>query len=109
MKAMLIGRNEDDHPAPALVLDMTEEQISAHQAACAAIRRELPKSTIWGRLVGLGLAQTAMTALLSDAVAYDRWFSPDWPNVYADDQGLLDFLRGPLALTEEQVAAVIAA
>lgn len=49
----------------------------------------------------------AKTLLDQDAVAWARWFTPDWPNVFADDEGLLDFLAA-IGLTAEQIAAVTA-
>lgn len=69
----------------------------------------IPKSVVWARIVALGKAAEAKAALDADAVAWGRWFSPDWPNVFADDQGLLDFLgKDALGLTAEQIAAVTA-
>lgn len=82
---------------------LTAEEVEEIEAA--APRRELPKSTVWARLVDLGKAAEAKNLLDQDAVAWGRWFAPDWPNVFADDQGLLDFLDA-LGLTAEQIAAV---
>lgn len=87
---------------------LTEEELAALPAPIV-VRIQLPKSTVTARLIAMGKAAAVKAALDAAPALYFQWFSPDWPNVYADDQGLLDFLRGPLALTEEQVAAVIAA
>ena len=52
-------------------------------------RRLLPKSTVTARLIAADLQGVAHTALMSDPVAFARWYSPDWPNVYADDEALV--------------------
>lgn len=72
-----------------------------------ADRRLLPKSTVTARLIDLGMAGEVKTALDADAVSWARWISPDWPNVYADDDGLLAFLA-VLGLTKAQIALVTA-
>lgn len=84
--------------------ELTAEEVAARPPEP---RRQLPKSLVWSRLVDLGKASAAKALLDQDAVAWGRWFAPDWPNVFADDQGLLDFLAG-LGLTEEQITAVTA-
>lgn len=95
----------DGDNAP-VVRELSAEEIAARPPEP---RRQLPKSLVWSRLVGLGKAAEAKALLDQDAVAWGRWFSPDWPSVFADDQGLLDFLgEGGLGLTAEQIAAVTA-
>lgn len=87
--------------------ELTVDEVATLQAGAA--RRQLPKSLVWARIVDLGKAAAAKALLDQDAVAWGRWFAPDWPNVFADDQGLLDFLgAGALGLTEEQISAVTA-
>jgi hypothetical protein len=88
------------------LVEMTTEEEAAFEAS-RATRRTIPKSTVWARLVALGKADEAKTALDANAVAWGRWFSPDWPNVFADDDGLLAFLDA-LDLSEEQIATVTA-
>ncbi|MDR7232837.1 hypothetical protein J2X45_003947 [Caulobacter sp. BE264] len=91
----------------ATVRTLTAEEIAAIEAANAAIRRTLPKSTVTGRLIEMGKAAEVKAALDADPVAWARWFTPDWPNVFADDEGLLAFLDA-LGLTSEQIATVTA-
>ena len=64
----------------------------AAQILGVADRRLIPKSTITARLIEAGKMGAAMTALMSDPASFGRWFTPDWPNVYADDDGLIAFL-----------------
>lgn len=72
-------------------------------------RRLIPKSTVTARLIALGKAAQAKAALDAAPELYFRWVSPDWPEVYADDEGLL-YVLGPdvLDLTPEQIATVTA-
>ena len=70
-------------------------------------RRTIPKSTITARLRAMGKFAAAWAGLMADPDKYDQWYTPDWPNVFADDAGLLAFLE-VLALTPEQIAAVTA-
>lgn len=72
-----------------------------------ALRRLIPKSTITARLRAISKFTAAWSALIGDGDLFDKWFTPDWPNVYADDEGLLAFL-GALGLTEELIADVTA-
>lgn len=88
------------------LIDMSPEEIAEWEATPAP-RRLLRKSTVTARLIEAGLMATAHTVLLSDPIAYARWFTPDWPNVYADDEGLLAFLAG-VGCTAEQIDAVTA-
>lgn len=109
MLELIIGRGEDDHPADPQVVELSAEQIAALEAARAGIRQQLPKSTVTGRLIDLGMAGAVKAAMDANPVAWARWFTPDWPNVYVDDDGLLSFLRDALHLTEDQIATVTAA
>ena len=70
-------------------------------------RRLLPKSTVTGRLIAMGKAAQVKAGLDADPVAWARWFTPDWPNVYADDEGLVAFLEG-LGLTPAEIDTVTA-
>jgi hypothetical protein len=70
-------------------------------------RRLIPKSTVQERLISLGKADDADAALEANKVAKFRWFAPNHPNVFADDEALLVFLAG-LGLSESQVEAVTA-
>lgn len=100
----IISRGEDGETVVE-TRTLSAEEVAAIEAGRP--RREMPKSLVWSRLVDLGKAAEAKALLDQDAVAWGRWFAPDWPNVFADDQGLLDFLAG-LGLTEEQITAVTA-
>lgn len=70
-------------------------------------RRLLPKSTVTSRLIEMGKAAAVKAAMDANPVAWARWFTPDWPDVYADDDGLLAFLVA-IGLTEGQIATVTA-
>lgn len=83
---------------------LTPEEIASLPAEP---RRLLPKSAVTSRLIDLGKAAEVKAAMDADPVAWARWFTPDWPSVYADDEGLLCFLGG-LGLTEDQIASVVA-
>lgn len=72
-----------------------------------APRRLIPKSVVQERVNDVGKLEGAFAALQADALAYCRWFAPDWPNVYADDEGLLAMLDG-IGCTEEEIAAITA-
>lgn len=92
----------------AVERELTAEDLAALDALREPEpRRALPKSTITARLIDLGKASDVKAALDTDPVAWARWVAPDWPNVYADDEGLLAFLAA-LGLTEDQIAAVTA-
>lgn len=84
---------------------------AAHDAASAPSaeppRRLVKKSTVMSRLLAMGKATTVRAAFDANPEADFRWHTPDWPSVYADDDGLLVFLRG-IGLTEAQIEAVTA-
>lgn len=84
---------------------LTAEEAAALQGP--TVRRTLPKSTVTGRLIEMGKAAEVKAALDADPVAWARWFTPDWPEVFADDEGLMAFLSA-LGLTPEQIATVTA-
>jgi hypothetical protein len=73
------------------LVTLTTEEAEA-LAGLPQPRRLIPKSVIMGRLAEAGLMPAAMAGLLAAPVQFGRWFSPDWPNVYADDLGLIAFL-----------------
>lgn len=71
---------------------------------------EIPKSTVQERVNTLGLWSAVMNVLMPGGVPtiyYARWFAPDWPNVYADDAGLLQILQAAGA-TAAQIAQITA-
>jgi hypothetical protein len=86
------------------MVELTAEEIAA---LYPETRRLLPKSKVTARLIALGKAADVKAAFDADPEAFFRWVAPDWPNVYADDTGLLAFLAA-LGLTEEQIAGVVA-
>jgi len=55
-------------------------------------RRLIPKSVIQDRLITAGKIGAVLTALQSSPADYVKWFAPDWPNVYADDDRMLEVL-----------------
>lgn len=72
-----------------------------------ASRRLIPKSVIQERANAIGKLGDLMTALLANPLYFGRWFAPDWPEVYADDEGLLEMLAA-VGCTEAQIDAVTA-
>lgn len=73
-----------------------------------APRPLLRKSLVQERLHLIGKLGAALEALNSEPILYVRWFAPDWPNVYADDAGLLGVLSD-IGCTAEEIAAITAA
>lgn len=73
----------------------------------AAPRRLIAKSVVQERVDAVGKMDDALTALLSQPLQFARWFAPDWPNVYADDEGLL-MLLAAIGCTEGQIATITA-
>lgn len=76
-------------------------------AYAAAPRRLIAKSVVQERVNGLGKLGDAFAALNSQPLQFGRWFAPDWPQVYADDEGLLAMLTA-IGLTADQIATVTA-
>lgn len=103
MKEAIISRGHGGETVVEL-RTLSAEEIAALPAPP---RRQLPKSVVTARLIDMDKMGPAHAALMADPIAYARWFTPDWPEVYADDAGLLSFL-GAIGLTEEQISAVTA-
>lgn len=70
-------------------------------------RRLIPKSVVQERMNDIGKLGAAFAALNSSPIFFGRWFAPDWPNVYFDDEGLMQILSA-IGCTEAEVAAVTA-
>lgn len=89
--------------------DHTPEELEAIEAARLAnpVRRLIPKSTVTARLIGLGKAGDVKALFDANPEMHFKWFAPDWPNVYADDEGLLQALDA-IGCTEAEIAAVTA-
>lgn len=68
-------------------------------------RRLIPKSVVQERMNDIGKLGAAFAALNSNPIFFGRWFAPDWPNVYFDDEGLLSILTA-IGCTEAEVASV---
>lgn len=71
------------------------------------VRRLIPKSVVQERMNDIGKLGAAFAALNSNPIFFGRWFAPDWPNVYFDDEGLLSILAA-IGCTEAEVASVTA-
>lgn len=73
-------------------------------------RRTIPKSVVQARVNERGkwadVAALLFTAGLPN-IYYARWFAPDWPNVYFDDEGLL-LILGQAGCTAEDIAYITA-
>lgn len=70
-------------------------------------RPELPKSTVIARLDGIDKLNAVWTILNAMPVLFAKWFSPDWPNVYCDDPGMLQVFQAA-GLTADEIATVTA-
>lgn len=70
-------------------------------------RRLIPKSVVQERVHAIGKLGDAFAALQAQPILFGRWFAPDWPNVYADDDGLLTLLTG-IGCTPEEIETVTA-
>lgn len=70
-------------------------------------RRLIPKSVVQERAYAIGKLDDLMTALQANSLYFGRWFAPNWPEVYADDEGLLEMLSA-VGCTPEQIAEVTA-
>lgn len=73
-------------------------------------RRLIPKSVVQERVNAIGKWGAVIGALMPGGVPniyYGRWFTPDHPNVYFDDEGMLDMLRG-VGCTEAEIADITA-
>jgi hypothetical protein len=76
-------------------------------AQSAAPRRLIKKSVVQERVNAIGKLGDVFTALNANPINFARWFAPDWPEVYADDPGLLAVLAG-VECTSDQIATVTA-
>jgi hypothetical protein len=72
-----------------------------------APRRLLAKSTVQERVNAIGKLDEVMTVLNSQPIYFARWFAPDWPNVYFDDEGLLAILAA-VGCTEAEIETITA-
>jgi hypothetical protein len=98
--------------APSRIVSEAElgDVLASHGLTTGALpapRRELPKSTVQARLDAVGKLAACFAILQSDAALFGRWFAPDWPNVYVDDEGLLQVLEAA-GCTPAEIAAITA-
>jgi hypothetical protein len=70
-------------------------------------RVELPKSTVMARVFALGKSAQVKTLFDANFELQSQWYSPDWPNVFVDDAGLLAALTA-IGLTDEEKATILA-
>jgi hypothetical protein len=70
-------------------------------------RRLIRKSVVQERAHTLGKLASILTVLRSPGqeISYARWFAPDWPNVYADDAGMLVILAA-VGCKPEEIAEI---
>lgn len=71
------------------------------------VRRLIAKSVVQERMHAAGKLSAALAALQIQPIFFARWFAPDWPNVYFDDEGLLTVLAA-IGCTEAEIAAITA-
>ena len=70
-------------------------------------RVSLPKSLVVSRVQAAGKMPAVFQVLMRQPIAFAQWFSPDWPNVFADDFGLLQILTA-VGCTSEEIATITA-
>jgi hypothetical protein len=59
-----------------------------------AVRRLIPKSVVQARLIAAGKMDEVFALLLTSPGDFAKWFAPDWPNVFADDERMIEVLTG---------------
>lgn len=81
----------------ALAAQEARQALMAAEVAAATPpqrrRRLVPKSLIVSRLNAVGKLVAASAALSADLYARERWYAPDKPAVYADDEEVLALLK----------------
>jgi hypothetical protein len=70
-------------------------------------RRAIAKSVVQERVNAIGKLGAVMAVLNSQPIFFARWFAPNWPEVFADDEGLLQILAA-VGCTEAEIAMVVA-
>jgi len=83
------------------------EALSAPLAEEPAPRRLIAKSLVQERVHAIDKLGIAFAALQAEPILFGRWFAPDWPNVYADDENLL-LLLNAIGCTEAEIAEITA-
>jgi hypothetical protein len=71
------------------------------------VRPSLRKSEVVLRLAAIGKGADVMATLQADPVAFALWFSPDWPDLYKDDEQAITMFQAA-GLTAEEIAQVLA-
>lgn len=109
----LIGYCDSDLASlPAL---FTDESLAAMGLADVTFsyvpppgRPQLPKSTVMARIEALGHFSAVWSLLQSQPLMFMKWITPDWPDVYCDDPGLLMALAA-VGLSQAEIDLVTAA
>jgi hypothetical protein len=70
-------------------------------------RRTIPKSIVIARVEVAGKLAAVWAGLQAQPLLFSQWFTPDWPNVFFDDEGMLAMLDG-VGCTEAEIAAITA-
>jgi len=113
-----------DHPKPATAEEQaaidasgaTEVVFNADTTGYQEIeppnppRRKLPKSTVQERVEARGKWEAVVALLFTNGlpnINYGRWFAPDHPEVYADDERMLGLLM-MAGCTEGEIAEITA-
>lgn len=73
----------------------------------AVLREQRPKSTVMARCFAMGFTDQLKALFDGNFALAQQWNTPDWPNVYVDDEGMLQALRF-VGMTEEQIATAVA-
>lgn len=95
------------------LLNMTDEErtelgiVVLPEPEPEPVRRLIAKSVVQERMHAAGKLSAVLAALQSQPIFFARWFAPDWPNVYFDDEGLLTVLAA-IGCTEAEIAAITA-
>lgn len=93
-----------------VLVEMTPEEEAAFEAARQADpppRRLIAKSVVQERVHAIGKLGDAFAALNAQPILFGRWFAPDWPNVYFDDEALLALLAA-IGCTQAEIDAITA-
>lgn len=89
------------------LVEMTADEVEDFMASLAQFRRKLPKSTVMSRLIAKGKAGVIRQAFNANPAAEFKWSTPDWPEVYVDDQDLLAFLSA-IGMSQAEIDEVLA-
>ncbi|MGA0604946.1 hypothetical protein ACO2Q0_03015 [Phenylobacterium sp. VNQ135] len=107
-KSAALTQREANLEAQAEQVRTLQAQLDALRNPPAPARPTLPKSAVMARVFGLGKQPEVEALFEANFELQSKWFSPDWPSVYADDPGLLNSLAA-IGCTDAEIALITAA